>query len=426
MDAALISKDERLVSEDVRLAALDQFDVLDTPAEANFDRITRITKNVLDVPMAAVSLIDGHRQWLKSRQGGLAHETCKSHAFCSTAIRQIEPLIIEDATRDARFKENVLVVGPPFIRAYAGAQLRTPEGHNLGALCAIDATPRRFETKHIALLVDLAGMVMSELEALRLATTDSLTGTLSRRGFRAEADRAIKLSLRHRHPLSCIAFDLDHFKSINDQHGHEVGDRALLETVEVCRERLRNSDIFGRIGGEEFVIVLPHTDSTGALKVAEEIRGALERRPFSGADGNVTVTASFGITSRNGESVELDELLRRADAALYAAKDAGRNACSVWTPPAAPMPEIRRVLKAGQIVFNAGRSVIDCTVRGLGERAAHLDVVNTAGIPDTFKLAIIADGVSRGCNVTAKRERRLEVAFANGQPSTQSRPPIID
>src|SRR5262245_17781968 len=112
MDAGHISKDERLVSEDARLAALDQFDVLDTPAEANFDRITRITQIAMDVPMAAVTLIDGHRQWLKSRQGILAHETCKSLAFCSVTIRQVQPLIVEDATADARFRENAFVVGP--------------------------------------------------------------------------------------------------------------------------------------------------------------------------------------------------------------------------------------------------------------------------------------------------------------------------
>lgn len=400
--------------EDERLAALDEYDALDTPAEPSFDRITRITKNVLNVPMAAISLIDGHRQWLKSRQGPLEHETCKSESFCNVAIQQSEPLVIEDATADPRFTANRLVLGPPFIRAYVGAQLRTPEGFALGALCGIDTKPRRFEAKDIDLLRDLADMVVSEFEARKLARTDSLTGALTRRGFRDEAQRALALSSRYRHPFSCIALDLDHFKAINDRHGHAAGDVVLAETVQVCRERLRSSDIFGRIGGEEFAAVLPHTDAAGALRVAEEIRAALEQRKISLADTALNVSASFGVASCEGSIVPLDELLRRADVALYAAKDAGRNTCKAWQAPRylEGAESMRRVLKAGQIVFNSGRSVIDCTVRGLCETAARLDVVSTAEIPEIFKLAIAGDGFSRACKITTKENRKLEVSFA--------------
>lgn len=399
--------------EDERLRALERFDVLDTPPEPGFDRITRITQNALDVPMAAVSLIDGHRQWLKSRQGPLGSEGCKSQAFCNVAIRMSEPLVVEDASVDPRFRTNQLVLGPPHIRAYAGVQLQTPDGYNLGALCAIDTAPRRFEVKHIALLKDLADLVMSEFYALAQARTDSLTGALTRRGFRYEAERAIELSARHRHPLSCISFDLDHFKAINDAHGHAAGDRVLVEAASVCRERLRSPDIFGRLGGEEFTIILPHTDAGGAVKVAEQIRTALEQQRIL-SDPTVRVTGSFGIVGCQHADAPLDELLRRADIALYAAKEAGRNASIVWQPPAEAIDagRIRRVLKAGQIVFNSGRSVVDCSVRGFCEEAARLDVVSTAGIPGTFKLAIPADGFSRMCSVTAKQERKLEVAFA--------------
>jgi hypothetical protein len=100
--------------------------------------------------------------------------------------------------------------------------------------------------------------------------------------------------------------------------------------------------------------------------------------------------------------------------ALYAAKDAGRNTCKVWEPLStdpARSASMRRVLKAGQIVFNAGRSVIDCTVRGLSQVSARLDVLSTANIPEKFKLSIADDGFSRACNITDKRNRTLEVAF---------------
>jgi diguanylate cyclase (GGDEF)-like protein len=399
--------DDAHISEDERLAALARYDVMNTPSEPSFDRITRITKTALDVPMAGVGLIDGHRQWFKSRQGPLAHETCKRLSFCNIAIRMPEPLVIEDAPADARFKDHALVVGPPHIRAYAGAQLCTPDGYVLGALCAIDTRPRRFEAKHIALLKDLADMVMSELEAQKLARTDSLTGALTRSAFREEAERARALAGRHHHALSCIAIDLDHFKAINDAHGHAVGDRVLIETVEVCRDRLRSSDILGRIGGEEFAIVLPHTDASGALKIAEEIRAAIVQQSSGNA---VKVSASFGIAGLEHPPVTLDEWLRRADIALYGAKDQGRNTCTTWKA-AADCTIMRRVFKAGQIVFNAGQSAIDCTIRGLCANGASLEVVSTMGIPQAFKLAIIGDGLSRACNVTAKHNRRLEVAF---------------
>jgi diguanylate cyclase (GGDEF)-like protein len=406
-------KADRIAPENERLIALDRYDALDTPSELSFDRITRIASNALDVPMAAVSLIDNHRQWFKSRQGPLDEQTCRSEAFCNVTIQRQEPLIVEDAAADPRFKDSALVVGPPHIRFYAGVPLCTPDGYNLGALCVIDTKPRQLPPRHLDLLKDLAEMVMSAFEARRMAGTDSLTGAQTRGGFREAAERALALSYRHSNPLSCIVLDLDHFKTINDTHGHAIGDRVLFESAKTCRERLRISDILGRIGGEEFAIILPHTDATAAMHVAEDIRVALEQLVVVLPFESLKVSASFGIASRDRAEMTLDELLRRADVALYEAKHAGRNTCVAWNPPPghASADGIRRVLKAGQIVFNAGRSVIDCTVRGLGDAAARLDVMNTAGIPDRFKLAITGDNFSRACQVTAKQNVTLEVAF---------------
>src|ERR1700753_2599873 len=115
------------VSENERLAALDRYDVLDTPPEPNLDRLTRVTGATFGVPMASISLLDGHRQWLKSRQGDLSAEACRSHAFCNVTIEMSEPLVVEDAASDPRFKDNPLVVGPPYIRFYAGAPLCMPD-----------------------------------------------------------------------------------------------------------------------------------------------------------------------------------------------------------------------------------------------------------------------------------------------------------
>lgn len=405
---------EAQFEEQERLAALDRYDILDTPQEEVFDRITRLTRRIFDMPMSTITLIDGHRQWFKARSGVDACETPRGPALCDVARHAPRALVVPDTTADDRFARNPFVVGAPHIRFYAGAPLRTPQGHSIGTLCTMDTRPRPFPDDAVASLTDLAKIVMSELELRRIAMTDSLTGALSRGAFRAECERTLDLALRHRHALSCIMMDLDHFKAINDLHGHPVGDRVLSEVAESCRRGLRVSDAFGRVGGEEFAVLLPHTDLAAAMIVADKLRASVVQLQVPTAPGTLRVSASFGVAALDASVNGLDALLGHADAALYTAKTGGRNRCAAWTPTAAPLPSQplrRRVLKAGQISFNGGRSVLDCTVRGLSETGAGLRIVSTAGVPETFKLAIGADQVSRLCRIVLRSEGQLEVEF---------------
>jgi diguanylate cyclase (GGDEF)-like protein len=412
-DGADAAPDDEIQREAARLSALAHYDILDTPAEEAFDRITRIARNVFDVPMAAVSFVDAHRKWFKSRQGLFVHQTCTADSFCNVAIGQPDVLVVPDARADPRFAETGLVVGAPHIRFYAGAQLRTAEGHGLGTLCIIDSKPRQVDGRQIAILRDLADMTMREIETQRLTLTDGMTGALSRYGFRSEAERTVALALRHQHPVSCIVFDIDHFKAVNDRYGHAAGDLVLAQCVQACRERLRASDIFGRIGGEEFAIVLPHTGAAAAMKVAETLRQGIAEQKIMTPEGPLSISASFGVSGFDWSAPQLDEMLQRADVALYTAKNEGRNRCGLWQRPVSRGMDgvMHRVLKAGKIAFNAGRSVIDCTVRGLSDSGAELDVVSTAGIPERFKLLIGADGLARSCTIVRKMNRRLEVSF---------------
>jgi hypothetical protein len=150
------------------------------------------------------------------------------------------------------------------------------------------------------------------------------------------------------------------------------------------------------------------------LDVAEKLRAAVARLRFAVAGEAVSVTASFGASTLDRSVTALDTLLERADSALYASKADGRNRCSVWHAPAEVRPPDtrRRVLKAGRIAFNGGRSTIDCTVRSLSEREAGLAVTTTADIPDQFKLHILADELHRACTVIGRSDRHMEVAFA--------------
>jgi diguanylate cyclase (GGDEF)-like protein len=398
--------------EQERLAALDGYDVLDTPPEEPFDRITRVVRSVLQVPIAMVNFIDGHRVWFKSQTGVCGTEAPRSASICTYTIQQSQALVIEDTALDERFAREPYVLGEPYVRFYAGVQLRSRSGHNIGTLCAVDSKPRVLGEGQLRTLIDLANIVMDELELRNQASTDTLTGVLSRRAFRSEAERAFALARRHGHDLSCIAFDLDHFKRINDTNGHDAGDAVLVEATKASGSELRKSDLLGRMGGEEFAVMLPHTSGAAALSVAEKMRRAISAVSFAAGDETIAVTASFGVAAVDQSTGDIDALLKRADLALYAAKGDGRNRCAFSEPVKVIQPQLRRrVLKAGRIIFNLGRSTIDCTVRSLSDSSAGIDVSSTANIPDEFKLNIETDGLSRACIAVAKRDRHIEVEF---------------
>jgi diguanylate cyclase (GGDEF)-like protein len=256
------------------------------------------------------------------------------------------------------------------------------------------------------------GLVESEVELRVLAATDGLTSALSRGAFHREAERALALAYRHRYDLSCMVFDIDHFKAVNEVNGYVAGDAVLLRTAEVCNHILRKSDIFGRIGGEEFAIVLPHTSAFPGLGVAEKLRSAIERQVIKRQGRVLQVTASFGVSSPGSLRLDASALLERADQAMHQAKPKGRNCCMLWRgEEVEPAGIARRVLKAGKIVFNNGNSVIDCTVRRLSDQGARLDVVESDGLPRRFKLNIAADAFSRACTVVEKGDRRVEIVF---------------
>jgi diguanylate cyclase (GGDEF)-like protein len=151
-----------------------------------------------------------------------------------------------------------------------------------------------------------------------LVREDALTGLLNRRAILSQLGGTISGARRHGHPLSIALVDLDNFKQINDTHGHATGDEVLIAAVRAMRSRLRAEDALGRLGGEEFLILLPDTQAAAARSVAEKLRAEVATAP-----GAVSVTCSVGVATWSGETPDL--LLRRADEALYAAKEAGRD-----------------------------------------------------------------------------------------------------
>ena len=169
--------------EEERLRALHQYDILDTPPEEAFDRITRIAKSIMQAPIAMISLVDRDRQWFKSRQGIDITETPRNISFCTHTIQKDEPFVVSDTLNDPRFCNNPLVTGPAQIRAYVGVPLRASAGHNIGALCINDVKPREVTQAQLDSLQDLARLVVDELELRKLATIDFLTGAAPQRTF---------------------------------------------------------------------------------------------------------------------------------------------------------------------------------------------------------------------------------------------------
>jgi diguanylate cyclase (GGDEF)-like protein len=154
--------------------------------------------------------------------------------------------------------------------------------------------------------------------------TDPLTGLLNRRYFTKLSQREVARSLRHGLRFSVLMLDIDHFKRINDNFGHPVGDLAIKALAEICNQALRPHDILARYGGEEFILTLPHTDEEGARVVAERIRKAVEQLELPAASGPVRFTVSIGVSIYK-KDLTLERIVERADEALYKAKQAGRN-----------------------------------------------------------------------------------------------------
>ncbi|MDR7191502.1 sensor domain-containing diguanylate cyclase [Luteimonas terrae] len=341
--------------EDVRQATLDAYRILDTQREEAYDDLVAIAAAICNVPIAVISLVDRDRQWFKAARGIDGSGTSREMAFCAYAILDpSETMVVNDAREDPRFSGNPLVVGGPRVRFYAGAPMRASNGQPMGTVCVLDDRPRQLETPQRIALEALSRQASRLMElhsvsrALRLqleergwyeqqllhyqrelehqnadleeqSSTDPLTGLANRRAFSRTLEAAITRAHAAGEPLSVAIVDIDHFKSINDLHGHAEGDRvlqalgAMLLTGEAARGRV------ARFGGEEFVRLLPDRGLTDAARESEYLREAVAAMPTG-----LPVTISIGVATLQ-PSEDASSLLARADQALYKAKHEGRD-----------------------------------------------------------------------------------------------------
>jgi diguanylate cyclase (GGDEF)-like protein len=209
----------------------------------------------------------------------------------------------------------------------------------LGNVTPLDEGQRGAVVSHMT----ITERKLLELQLVKIASTDPLTALPNRRYFEEVGDREVERVSRFATPASVVMIDLDYFKAVNDGYGHGGGDEALRCVARTCAPLLRQIDVIARIGGEEFAILLPGTTEAGAARAAEKLRRALSEAIVEYGAHRFRLTASFGVSALDPRDHDIKEALARADAALYAAKSAGRNCVMTANRVTAPR---RRLLRA--------------------------------------------------------------------------------
>jgi diguanylate cyclase (GGDEF)-like protein len=327
----------------LKIANIHTLDLFYTPLEERFERITRIGRRAMQVPVAAITLVNEEKQWFKSAAGWGISELPRSHTLCRFVVDDNRPLTIGDTLKDPRSAETPIVQSPPRFRAYAGHPLADEHGNVCGTFCVFDLKPREFTPADRQTMADLAAMSQRELLSDRLsdahsaltaklsvarreAMMDPLTRLWNRRGASVLLKAAFAAADQHGRPLTLALLDLDNFKRINDGYGHQAGDEVLRKVATRLVSAVRGDDAVCRLGGDEFLILMTDTDASTAARIAERIRRTVTEASVPTRDGVVAISVSIGFTVRTPHSSSaVEALLELADQALLQSKASGRN-----------------------------------------------------------------------------------------------------
>ena len=233
----------------------------------------------------------------------------------------------EEATKFASGVRSVLERRTEFFEMEYPCHSPTQNRWFLGRVTPLKTKQRGAVISHAT----ITDRKLLEFELAKIAATDALTGIPNRRYFFETANLEVARVRRFGSAASVIMIDLDHFKAVNDTHGHAAGDKVLRCFAEVCRNSLRQIDVFARIGGEEFAAILPGTNEAAAHSVAEKLRNAVYETSIKVGRNLINISASFGVAEVRSVDMGIEDSLGRADLALYAAKRAGRNCTMSFT-----------------------------------------------------------------------------------------------
>ncbi len=335
--------------EAARIAALCSTGQLDTPIEGRFEIITRLARRVMDVPIAAVSLVDADRQWFKSINGLDVTETGRDVSFCGHTILNDEPTIVPDARLDPRFADNPLVTGPPNIVFYLGYPISARCGGNIATLCLIDTKPRNPSEKELVSVRDLASMAEQQLNATaqksvatemlsrlgpeqRTELIDPSTRLWNPSGIDGILSRQIDKAIDTEQGIALISIRVD-YPNHPEPHDQTIQDQLLREVARRLLVGIRQWDNVGYTGRNEFVVVLGDgADQQHAIHSAERLRTQLNQRPVKAPVGEVRVQATLAVVCEpTGFTCSKRQLIDRALSALDHARSHGSDEVFVDT-----------------------------------------------------------------------------------------------
>lgn len=327
----------------LKIANLHSQDLFYTPLEERFERITRLARRALQMPVAAITFLNHEKQWFKSTAGWAVSELPREQSPCRFAVEEGQMIAIADMTQDPRTQALSIVVSTPRFRGYAAYPLLDEHGSACGTFCVFDIKPRTLSAADRQTLTDLALMTQRELLSDRLddahvaltkklgiarreALMDPLTHLWNRRGASVLLKSSLEKADQEGTPLTLALLDLDHFKRINDRHGHQSGDEVLRKIASRLLSAVRNEDCVCRFGGDEFLVLMRDADAKIAARVAERIRSAITETAVPTRDGAMSISMSIGYTVRQpNDRTSVEALIERADQALLQSKAAGRN-----------------------------------------------------------------------------------------------------
>ncbi len=300
----------------MRIAGLHKIDSFYTPLEERFERITRLGKNVLGVRAASVTLIAEEMLWFKSVVGWRVTELPLKDSLQQPMLDSGDPVIVPDTHSDLRYAKLPLVT--------TGSGL----GETLSDLGHL-AERELLTTDLWNAQTQLVGKLDT---ARRQALLDSLTRVWNRRGGMELLEMVLQESVASGEQFAVCLVDIDHFKAINDQHGHRIGDQALRKIAASITASIRPEDMVSRYGGDEFLVILRDATPSVCKMVGERICSKIEETRVRTDNGGVAVTVSVGMAvSDPNDGATAAQVIDRADKALYQTKDRGRNGATVWT-----------------------------------------------------------------------------------------------
>ena len=302
-----------------------------------WQNIVDLLAKIIDVPAGLIMRLDkGDLEVFVSSQSkgnpyivGEREAMENSGLYCETVIKKNSMLKIPNALTDKDWKDN------PDVKlnmiSYLGLPILYPNGSPFGTICVLDSKENHYTDEYEELLYSLRKLIERELEIidknvqLKISSeTDPLTEINNRLSFMVKSSAELQRAKRYGRSLSLLMIDLDDFKAINDEYGHQMGDVVLKMIAKTVLDLLRKSDIFGRYGGEEFILTLPETEYDSAMVLANRIIKEISNKEIFLAGETVRVTASIGVSVYE-ENDTFDDVIKRADLKMYEAKKAGKN-----------------------------------------------------------------------------------------------------